>query len=80
MVQPRGKICRNLRKPRWARGTADGEFLLPNPLNAVEDHFRKSLQEKFEGRHLIAARFANLTKSTLTQLAQPLSMSELKAA
>jgi choline dehydrogenase-like flavoprotein len=48
----------------------DGEFLPPNPLNAVEDHFRKSLQEKFEGRHLIASRFANLTKSTPTQLAQ----------
>ena len=48
----------------------DGEFLPPNPLNAVEDHFRKSLQEKFEGRHLIAARFANLTKSTPAQLAQ----------
>lgn len=48
----------------------DGEFLPPNPLNAVEDHFRKTLQEKFEGRHLIAARFANLTKSTPTQLAQ----------
>ena len=48
----------------------DGEFLPPNPLNAVEDHFRITLQEKFEGRHLIAARFANLTKSTPTQLAQ----------
>ena len=48
----------------------DGEFLPPNPLNAVEDHFKRVLSEKFEGRHLIAARFANLTKSTPTQLAQ----------
>ena len=48
----------------------DGEFLPPNPLNAVEDHFKETLQEKFEGRHLIASRFANLTKSTPTQLAQ----------
>ncbi len=48
----------------------DGEFLPPNPLNAVEDHFKKVLSERFEGRHLIAARFANLTESTETQLAQ----------
>ncbi len=48
----------------------DGEFLPPNPLNAVEDHFKKVLTERFEGRHLIAARFANLTESTETQLAQ----------
>ncbi|MGY8720128.1 MAG: GMC oxidoreductase, partial [Verrucomicrobiia bacterium] len=48
----------------------DGEFLPPNPFNAVEDHFKRVLDEKFEGRHLIAARFANLTKSTPTQLAQ----------
>jgi len=40
----------------------DGEFLPPGPLNAVEDHFRKTLQEKFEGRHLIAARYAHLSK------------------
>lgn len=48
----------------------DGEFLPPNPLNAVEDHFQKSLQENYTHRHLIASRFANLTKSTPTQLAQ----------
>ena len=48
----------------------DGEFLPPNPFNAVEDHFKRVLDEKFKGRHLIAARFANLTKSTPTQLAQ----------
>lgn len=48
----------------------DGEFLPPNPLNAVEDHFKKVLSDRFEGRHLIAARFANLTKPTGTQLAQ----------
>lgn len=40
----------------------DGEFLPPGPLNALEDHFKKTLQEKFEGRHLIAARYAHLSK------------------
>jgi len=48
----------------------DGEFLPPNPLNAVEGHFQKMLAENYGDRHLIAARFANLTKSTATQLAQ----------
>lgn len=48
----------------------DGEFLPPSPLNAVEDHLKRVLEDRFEGRHLISARFANLTKSTETQLAQ----------
>ena len=48
----------------------DGEFLPPNPLNAVEVHFQKVLQEKYEGRHAIAARFANLTKAGPEQIAQ----------
>ena len=48
----------------------DGEFLPPNPLNAVEDHFKNVLNANYENRHLIASRFANLTKSTATQLAQ----------
>ena len=41
----------------------DGEFLPPNPLNAAEDHFKRILAENYEGRHLIAARFANLTQA-----------------
>ena len=48
----------------------DDEFLPPNPLNAVEDHFKNVLNANYENRHLIASRFANLTKSTATQLAQ----------
>jgi choline dehydrogenase-like flavoprotein len=48
----------------------DGEFLPPNPLNAAEDHFKAVLAKQYENRHLIAARFANLTQSTATQLAQ----------
>lgn len=48
----------------------DGEFLPPNPLNAVEGHFQKVMAETYGDRHLVAARFANLTKSTATQLAQ----------
>jgi choline dehydrogenase-like flavoprotein len=48
----------------------DGEFLPPNPLNAVEKHFARVVEEKFENRHLIAARFANLTKAGPEQRAQ----------
>jgi len=48
----------------------DGEFLPPNPLNAVEVHFQNVLKEKYEGRHLIAARFANLTKADPEQIEQ----------
>ena len=40
----------------------DGEFLPPGPLNAVEDHFKRSLSENFENRHLIAARYAHLSE------------------
>lgn len=48
----------------------DGEFLPPNPLNAVEEHFAKVIGEKYENRHLIAARFANLTRARQEQIAQ----------
>lgn len=48
----------------------DGEFLPPNPLNAVEVHFKNVLKEKYEGRHLISARFANLTKAGPEQIEQ----------
>lgn len=48
----------------------DGEFLPSNPLNAVEQHFAKVIGEKYENRHLIAARFANLTRARAEQIAQ----------
>ena len=48
----------------------DGEFLPPYPLNAVEDHFKKTLSDKFEGRHLIASRYANLSKAGPEQIKQ----------
>ncbi len=56
--------------PDGVAALPDGEFLPPNPLNAVDVHFQNTLNEHYENRHLIAARFANLTKSTPTQLAQ----------
>lgn len=40
----------------------DGDFLPAYPLNAVEDHFKASLQASFPGRHLISARAAHLSK------------------
>ncbi len=39
----------------------DGPFLPPMDLNVVETHFKKTLGEKFSGRHLTIGRFANLT-------------------
>ena len=49
----------------------DGEFLPSNPLNAVEQHFAKVIGEKYENRHLIAARFANLTRARAEELRKP---------
>lgn len=40
----------------------DGEFLPAFPLNAVEDYFKKQLNEKYEHRHLISERVAHLSK------------------
>ena len=40
----------------------DGEFLPAFPLNAVEDHFKKSVQSKFKDRYIISARCAHLSK------------------
>lgn len=40
----------------------DGEFLPGYPLNAVEDYFKKVIQNKFSNRHLISARCAHLSK------------------
>ena len=40
----------------------DGEFLPAYPLNAAEDHFRKSVAVHFSGRHIISARCAHLSQ------------------
>jgi len=40
----------------------DGEFLPAYPLNAAEDHFRKSVAAHFSGRHIISARCAHLSQ------------------
>ncbi len=40
----------------------DGEFLPAFPLNAVEDYFKKQMNEKYDNRHVISERVAHLTK------------------
>ncbi|MCX2453961.1 GMC family oxidoreductase [Pedobacter sp. PLR] len=40
----------------------DGDFLPAFPLNAVEDYFRNTMREKYEGRHVISARCAHLSQ------------------
>lgn len=40
----------------------DGEFLPAYSLNAVEDHFRKAVQQNYSGRHVISARCAHLSE------------------
>ncbi|WP_285008543.1 GMC oxidoreductase [Pedobacter faecalis] len=42
----------------------DGEFLPAYPLNAVEDHFKKSLISKYGNRHVISARGAHISKGS----------------
>jgi choline dehydrogenase-like flavoprotein len=39
----------------------DGEFLPGFPLNAVEDHFKKTVAQKFKGRHIISGRCAHVS-------------------
>ncbi len=39
----------------------DGEFLPPMDLNCVEDYFRKSIAENFEGRVMTSGRVAHIT-------------------
>ncbi|WP_028296007.1 GMC oxidoreductase [Olivibacter sitiensis] len=48
----------------------DGDFLPAFPLNAVEDHFRKTVKEKYQGRHIISARCAHLSKPNQTHIDQ----------
>ncbi|SHE72066.1 GMC oxidoreductase [Pedobacter caeni] len=40
----------------------DGDFLPAFPLNAVEDYFKKTLNEKYSGRHVISSRCAHLSQ------------------
>lgn len=40
----------------------DGDFLPAFPLNAVEDYFKKTLKEKYTGRHVISSRCAHLSQ------------------
>ncbi len=40
----------------------DGEFLPPMEMNAVEKHFKSSVESSYPGRHVIISRTANLTK------------------
>ncbi|NGM61100.1 GMC family oxidoreductase [Sphingobacterium sp. SGG-5] len=48
----------------------DGEFLPAYPLNAVEDHFRRSVDRHFSGRHIISARCAHLSQPQPVHLQQ----------
>ncbi len=48
----------------------DGEFLPAYPLNAVEDHFRKSVQQQYRNRHVISARCAHLSQPQPIHLEQ----------
>jgi choline dehydrogenase-like flavoprotein len=48
----------------------DGEFLPAWGLNCVEDHFRKSVNENYKGRHVIYARCAHLTEPQPIHLEQ----------
>ena len=40
----------------------DGDFLPAFPLNALEDYFKKTLKEKYTGRHVISSRCAHLSQ------------------
>ena len=41
----------------------DGEFLPPMEMNAIEKHFKGSIESNFPGRHLIISRTANLSRA-----------------
>ena len=47
----------------------DGEFLPPFQFNCAEDHFSKTIKEKY-GRHMVHARWAHLTEPTPLHLEQ----------
>ena len=48
----------------------DGEFLPPFDLNCVESHIQKKIKERYPDRHLVQARWAQLTQPTALHLKQ----------
>lgn len=48
----------------------DGEFLPGYPLNAVEDHFRNTVDRHFKDRHIISARCAHLSQPQAIHIEQ----------
>jgi choline dehydrogenase-like flavoprotein len=48
----------------------DGEFMPGFPLNAVEEHFRQQVRQKYPGRHVISARCAHLSQPQPIHYAQ----------
>jgi len=48
----------------------DGEFLPPFDLNCVESHVQKKIKENYPDRHLVQARWAQLTQPTELHLQQ----------
>ena len=48
----------------------DGEFLPAFPLNDVEDYFSKFVSKNYDGRHVISARCAHLSKLNPIHIAQ----------
>lgn len=48
----------------------DGEFLPPFDLNCVESHVQQSIKKNYKDRHLVQARWAQLTQPTALHLKQ----------
>jgi choline dehydrogenase-like flavoprotein len=48
----------------------DGEFLPPFDLNCVESHIQQSINKNYKDRHLVQARWAQLTQPTELHLQQ----------
>lgn len=48
----------------------DGEFLPPFDLNCVESHLQQSIKKNYKDRHLVQARWAQLTQPTELHLQQ----------
>lgn len=48
----------------------DGDFLPGFPLNAVEDHFRKRVADRYKNRHVISGRCAHVSQPGAVHLEQ----------
>ena len=48
----------------------DGEFLPPFDLNCVESHIQQAIKKNYKDRHLVQARWAQLTQPTALHLKQ----------